>query len=104
MPTRSYTVAVQLTHTYVLYLYTYTLRLLAFLLSPLPTLPSTSTPLYSLLALYNGDGTLYTPRKPNRFAAYVKENFSSVRKAYPGTPHKEVMKILSANFSAPKDM
>jgi hypothetical protein len=44
--------------------------------------------------------TTATPRTPNPFAMFVKENYSSVRR--PGVPHKEVMDLLSKEFAKTK--
>ena len=41
-----------------------------------------------------------TPRTPNPFAMFVKENYSSVRR--PGVAHKEAMEALSKEFAKAK--
>src|SRR5271154_5190572 len=40
--------------------------------------------------------------KPNPFGAFVKEHFGNVKKENPGSPHKEVMKILSERYQNQK--
>lgn len=39
-----------------------------------------------------------TPRQPNKFSMYVKENYGSVKKEKNLTSHKDVMQELSKNF------
>ena len=39
-----------------------------------------------------------TPKTPNSYALFLKENFASVKKANPGLPHKELMQKISAKF------
>ena len=39
-----------------------------------------------------------TPKTPNPYALFLKENFASVKKANPGLPHKELMQKISAKF------
>ena len=41
-------------------------------------------------------------KKPNLFGLYVKENFAVVKKENPGTPHKEIMGILSKRYHEQK--
>ena len=83
---------------------------------PIPTNVSYGTYVYaqiciwclsmcSLLVLQNSDGTPYAPRKPTAFAAFVQENYSSVKQSLPlGTPHKDVMRILSSNYKEKKQL
>ena len=47
-----------------------------------------------------GPGNSATPKAPNPFAIFVKENYKN-HKA-PGVKHGDVMKILSAKFSETK--
>ena len=47
-----------------------------------------------------GAGNSATPKAPNPFAVFVKENYKN-HKA-PGVKHGDVMKILSAKFSETK--
>ena len=47
-----------------------------------------------------GTATSATPKAPNPFAVFVKENYKN-HKA-PGVKHGDVMKILSAKFSETK--
>ena len=47
-----------------------------------------------------GTATTATPKAPNPFAVFVKENYKN-HKA-PGVKHGDVMKILSAKFSETK--
>ena len=35
---------------------------------------------------------------PSRYNMFVKENFSAVKKANPGAPHRDIMKIISQKF------
>ncbi|CAF1110219.1 unnamed protein product, partial [Brachionus calyciflorus] len=39
-----------------------------------------------------------TPRQPNKFALFVKENYSSIKKDKNLSSHKDVMQELSKNF------
>lgn len=39
-----------------------------------------------------------TPRQPNKFALYVKDNYGSVKKEKNLSNHKDVMQELSKNF------
>lgn len=39
-----------------------------------------------------------TPRQPNKFALYVKDNYNSVKKENNLNSHKDVMQELSKNF------
>ena len=41
-----------------------------------------------------------TPKNPNKFALFVKENYKTVRT--PGVKHEEAMKLLSQKFSTAK--
>ncbi|KAG8232246.1 hypothetical protein J437_LFUL011799 [Ladona fulva] len=43
-----------------------------------------------------------TPRTPNAFALFVKENYGSAKKSKENLKHKDVMKILSEQFAATK--
>ena len=43
-----------------------------------------------------------TPRTPNPFAQFVKENYGSVKKQGGGLPHKQVMDMLSKQFAKTK--
>jgi len=43
-----------------------------------------------------------TPRTPNAYALFLKDNFASVKKSNPGVPHKEVMQLIAAKFKASK--
>ncbi|XP_076446916.1 germ cell nuclear acidic protein-like [Babylonia areolata] len=43
-----------------------------------------------------------TPRTPNPFALFVKENYGSVKRDGGGLPHKEVMEALSKQFAKTK--
>ncbi|XP_063956469.1 germ cell nuclear acidic protein-like isoform X2 [Lytechinus pictus] len=45
------------------------------------------------------DGTPARARGPNPFAAFVKENYASVKKTHGAAKHAEVMKLLSQEFS-----
>ena len=40
-----------------------------------------------------------TPRTPNKFALFVKECYSQVKKRQTGLSHKEVMNVLSKEFA-----
>lgn len=44
------------------------------------------------------DEALVTPRKPNKFAMFVKENYGSLKKEKNLTNHQDVMKELGKNF------
>ena len=57
-------------------------------------------PLASYLSFLFARSQQRTPRAPNAFAVYVKENYGAHRT--PGKPHAEVMKELGAKFSAAK--
>jgi hypothetical protein len=46
------------------------------------------------------DNLLKTPKAPNAFALYVKENYKHCRT--PGSSHKEAMALLSQKFAASK--
>ena len=54
----------------------------------------------------DGKGTLsrtpHTPRAPNRFALFVKENYDSIKKSAKGISHKDVMAQLSKDFAKAK--
>lgn len=45
----------------------------------------------------NGDN-FATPRQPNKFALFVKDNYGSVKKENNLSSHKDVMQELSKNF------
>ena len=40
-----------------------------------------------------------TPRTPNKFALFVKENYGSVKRGNKAVTHKDVMTILSSDFA-----
>lgn len=44
------------------------------------------------------ENKLLTPRQPNKFALFVKENYGSVKKEKNLNSHKDVMQELSKNF------
>ncbi len=46
--------------------------------------------------------TPHTPRQPNKFALFVKENYDSVKKSAKGLKHKEIMGKLSEAFAQTK--
>ena len=46
--------------------------------------------------------TPHTPRAPNRFALFVKENYDSVKKSAKWISHKDVMAQLSKDFAKAK--
>ncbi len=46
--------------------------------------------------------TPHTPRQPNKFALFVKENYDSVKKSAKGLNHKEIMGKLSEAFAQTK--
>ena len=41
-----------------------------------------------------------TPRTPNKFAMFVKDNYDSAKKQHLGLKHKDIMRILSDEFAA----
>jgi hypothetical protein len=43
-----------------------------------------------------------TPRTPNKFALFVKDNFASVKRSNPGVEHGKIMAIISSQYSAKK--
>ena len=47
-----------------------------------------------------GGGGTQTPKTPNPFAMFVKENYKTLKK--PGVSHGDVMKILSSKFAETK--
>eukprot|EP00466_Bigelowiella_natans_P004204 jgi/Bigna1/57311/fgenesh1_pm.9_\ len=51
---------------------------------------------------FNKDGTPYKPKKPNKFALFVKENINKVRRQNPGTPHRDIMKLVAAKYRESK--
>ena len=46
--------------------------------------------------------TPHTPRTPNRFAMFVKDNYDSVKKSAQGLKHKDIMAQLSKDFAKTK--
>lgn len=51
------------------------------------------------LGRFNTDGTPAKVRPPSQYSLFVKENFATHKqKCGPGTPHREVMKALSASW------
>ena len=46
--------------------------------------------------------TPHTPRTPNRFALFVKDNYDSVKKSAQGLKHKDIMAQLSKDFAKTK--
>ena len=44
------------------------------------------------------DVNMITPRQPNKFALFVKENYGSIKKEKNLNSHKDVMQELSKNF------
>ncbi|XP_078603011.1 uncharacterized protein LOC144877030 isoform X2 [Branchiostoma floridae x Branchiostoma japonicum] len=49
--------------------------------------------------LVNKDGTPAKTRAPSKFALFVKERYGSLKRENAGVPHKEVMRLLSAEFA-----
>eukprot|EP00058_Branchiostoma_floridae_P025657 XP_002611147.1 hypothetical protein BRAFLDRAFT_125218 [Branchiostoma floridae] len=49
--------------------------------------------------LVNKDGTPARTRAPSKFALFVKERYGSLKRENAGVPHKEVMRLLSAEFA-----
>lgn len=43
-----------------------------------------------------------TPRTPNAFALFVKENYATIKSSRTDLPHAAVMKLLSAKFAEHK--
>ena len=43
-----------------------------------------------------------TPKTPNVYAQFVKDNFATVKKSNPGKPHREIMMIISEKFRGSK--
>ena len=43
-----------------------------------------------------------TPKTPNAYAQFVKENFGTVKKSNPGKPHREIMMIIAEKFRESK--
>lgn len=41
-----------------------------------------------------------TPRTPNKFALFVKDNYNSIKQKNTGFKHADIMKALSAEFAA----
>lgn len=55
--------------------------------------------------LYNLNGVQKKPklpRKPSRFALFVKENYSQVKRENPSSKHGEIMKLLGSKFTTTK--
>ena len=48
------------------------------------------------------DSVPTTPRTPNKFALFVKENYGDIKKTQPGIAHKEIMEMIGARYSAKK--
>ncbi len=46
--------------------------------------------------------TPHSPRPPNKFALFVKENYGSVKKSAKGLKHKDIMAQLSKDFAQTK--
>lgn len=42
------------------------------------------------------------PKKPSKFALFVKENYSKVKQANPLSKHGEIMKILGSQYATTK--
>ena len=53
--------------------------------------------------LVNDKASSATPRTPNAYAQFVKNNFGSVKKANPKTPHREIMMMISEKFKESKN-
>jgi hypothetical protein len=43
-----------------------------------------------------------TPRTPNAFALFVKDNYAAIKSSRTDLPHAAVMKLLSAKFAESK--
>ncbi|XP_077984599.1 uncharacterized protein LOC144439202 [Glandiceps talaboti] len=54
---------------------------------------------FHLLPTLRKDGTPAKTRTPNKFALYVKENYSTVKSKRKSMKHADVMRLLSAEFS-----
>lgn len=54
------------------------------------------------LGRFGKDGTPQAQKALNPFAGFVKENYSVTKKAYPETPHKDIMALLARDFKAVK--
>ena len=52
------------------------------------------------LGRFGRDGTPIKPRKMNRFAQFVKLHFRDIKRNNPGTPHKDLMKIVSVRYKS----
>ena len=52
-----------------------------------------------LLPTINKDGTPATPRTPNKFALFVKENYASTKKFNTQMKHADIMRLLSKDFA-----
>ena len=46
--------------------------------------------------------TAKTPRTPNAFALFVKDNYAAVKSSRTDLPHSAVMKLLGAKFAESK--
>lgn len=44
------------------------------------------------------------PRKPSKFALFVKENYSKVKQANPSSKHGEIMKLLGSQYATTKKL
>ena len=52
--------------------------------------------------LMNEKSVSATPKTPNAYAQFVKENFGTIKKSNPGKPHREIMMIISEQFRESK--
>ena len=52
-----------------------------------------------LLPSLDKDGKVAKARTPNRFAMFVKENYSTVKKGHASLKHAEIMRLLSQDFA-----
>lgn len=55
---------------------------------------------FEVLVNYNSGKTpAKTPRTPNKFALFVKDNYGSIKSKNAGVKHKDIMHMLSQEFA-----
>jgi hypothetical protein len=54
------------------------------------------------LGRFNVDGTPAKERVASGFALYVKSTYSTTKAQNPTTPHRDIMKVIAANYQSTK--
>lgn len=59
-------------------------------------------PLNELYNLNEGQQKPKIPKKPSKFALFVKENYNQIKRENPRSKHGDIMKLLGSKFATTK--